>query len=93
MRYVFTDSGFDSGCDLWKTLVFEEAKKAPGLIRMQLLSAKPMALAIGTWEDKKYAESFMRTGVFKKLKESLVGKLTAEPVSEHWTLDSVWEKA
>lgn len=65
MRYEFTESDFEFGCNLWKTLVFEEAKKAHGLIRMQLITAKPTAFAIGTWEDKKFAEAFMRTGVFK----------------------------
>ena len=48
MRYTFTERGFEDGCALWKTLVLERAKTAPGMVRMQFLTAKPIALAIGT---------------------------------------------
>ena len=91
MRYSFKPEVFEVACGFWRNLVLEEAKKAPGLVRMQLLVAKPAALAIGTWEDKSYAEAFMRTGVFKRLLEHLTGLTAAEPKSELWELDSFWQ--
>ncbi len=91
MRYSFKPEVFEVACGFWRNLVLEEAKKAPGLVRMQFLVAKPTALAIGTWEDKSYAEAFMRTGVFKRLLEHLVGLTAAEPKSELWELDSFWQ--
>jgi quinol monooxygenase YgiN len=88
MRYTFTEGSFEKGCALWKTTVLEEAKKAEGLVRMQFLVAAPQALAIGTWKEKKYAEAFMKTGVFKRLMEQLKGLTASEPKSEIWELDS-----
>lgn len=92
MKYKFKPEAFDTACGLWKRLVLEEAKKAPGLVRMQLLVAKPCALAIGTWNDKSAAEDFMRTGVFKRLLDNLVGLTDADPQAETWTLDIFWEE-
>ena len=91
MKYVFAEADFTEGCNLWKWIVLEKAKQAPGLIRMQLLLAPPIALAIGTWKDKKDAEAFMKTGVFKKLTDSLEGKLSSPPQPEIWTLDAYWQ--
>ena len=90
MRYNFTEEGFQEGCALWKTIVFNAAQKAPGLVRMQFLTAQPTALAIGTWKGKKHAEDFMKTGVFKELKDALEGKLVSEPAPELWVLESFW---
>lgn len=90
MRYKFKPEMFEVACGFWRNLVLEQAKKAPGLVRMEFLVAKPFALAIGTWEDKSFAEEFMQTGVFKRLLESLVGLTDAEPKAEIWSLDSFW---
>lgn len=91
MRYKFKPEMFDIACGFWRNLVLEQAKKAPGVIRMQFLVAKPYALAIGTWEQKIFAEKFMKTGVFKQLLENLVGLTDADPEAEIWSLDSFWE--
>lgn len=92
MKYKFKPEMFDIACGFWKNLVLEEAKKAPGLVRMQFLVAKPYALAIGTWEDKTFAEQFMQTGVFKRLLDNLFGLTDADPEAEIWSLDSFWER-
>lgn len=91
MRYEFKEDAFDEACGLWRTTVLEEAKKAPGLVRIQLLTAKPAALAIGTWKEKSFAEDFMRTGVFKRLMEKLRPLCASEPKSEIWKLDQFIE--
>jgi len=78
MLYHFKDEAFDSACEIWKTEIMEHARTQPGFVRMQLLAARPKALAIGTWDDSLHARTFMETGVFKQLMRKLQG-LTAEP--------------
>lgn len=91
MRYSFKEKDFEEACRLWEEIVLAPAKNAKGLVRMQLLAAKPKALAIGTWTEKKYAEEFMRTGIFKTLKERIVSMQTAEPESELWELRDFYQ--
>lgn len=91
MRYSFKPEMFDIACGFWRSLVLNEAAKAPGLVRMQFLTNKPYALAIGTWQNKENAEAFMQTGVFKRLLENLTGLTTSDPKPELWNLDSFLE--
>ncbi len=86
MRYTFTQQGFERGCALWKDTVLKPASAAPGMVRMQLLTAAPSALAVGTWESKTDAEAFMRTGVFKTLMERIGPLLERNPEPELWEL-------
>ncbi len=92
MRYQFKPEFFEDGIKAWKRIVFEEAKKAEGLVRMQLLRGSGEMLAVGTWKAKPYAEAFMKTGVFKKLTEEIADKKMAEPVSDIWSLECFWEE-
>jgi len=69
---------------IWKTVVEDAARGREGLIRLQLLSRTGSLLAIGTWEDKRFAEAFMQTGVFLVLKEKLSGCLAGEPQPRLW---------
>ena len=91
MRYEFSDEWFERAVSIWRETVFERAKEAPGLVRMQLLSRRPTALAIGTWKEKRFAEDFMKTGVFKELTERLERALASQPKPELWELDSFFE--
>lgn len=91
MRYTFTEEGFAKGCALWQSKVMDKAKAAPGMVRMQFLTAKPNALAIGTWRDKSDAEAFMRTGVFKDLMALLAPLLARQPEPELWELEAFAE--
>jgi quinol monooxygenase YgiN len=91
MRYEFKKDCFEAGCAAWRSAVLEKAEQAPGLVRMQLLTSSPNALAIGTWTDKKYAESFMQTGVFTRLMSTISDMLVSHPVPEQWSLDSYRE--
>lgn len=86
MRYSFKEENFEKGCAAWKNTVLTKAAKMPGLIRMQFLVAKPTALAIGTWKNKKFAEAFMQTGVFKDLMAEIESMLVSHPVPEQWEL-------
>lgn len=91
MRYKCRSSHFDEAIAAWKGIVFEEAKKAEGLVRMQLLRGENTFLAIGTWKEKYFAEEFMRTGVFKTLTRELDGMLTEKPSPELWTVDAFFQ--
>lgn len=91
MKYCFTPEGFERGCSLWKDTVMKSAASAPGMVRMQLLTADPKALAIGTWKTKADAEAFMRTGIFKALMERIEPLLERRPEPELWELSAYAE--
>lgn len=91
MRYQIKPEHFEEALAAWKRLVLEEAKKAEGLVRMQLLRGDDSFLAIGTWEDKSFAEAFMQTGVFKTLTQEIDGMLAAKPSPELWRLDAFYQ--
>lgn len=86
MRYTVKEEFFEEVCGIWKESILSKAEAAPGLVRMQFLTARPQALAIGTWKDKKDAAAFMQTGVFKKLMERIEPLLVSRPESEQWEL-------
>jgi hypothetical protein len=86
MKYVFKPEGFDEGCRLWKVMILEKAAHAEGMVRMQLLEARPAALAVGIWKEKSYAQAFMQTGVFRELRDKIEPLLAEQPVPEHWEL-------
>lgn len=91
MRYTFKKEGFESGCSKWKESVMKKAEVAPGMIRMQLLTANPTALAVGTWREKADAEAFMRTGIFRDLLKDLEPYLERAPEPELWELSAYAE--
>ncbi len=88
MNYPVKDKSIKEFVDVWKKDVFEPAKKQPGLISMQLLVKDNTAMAIGCWEEKKNAEDFMATGVFKSLMDKIKPLLSGTPVPEVWTLEA-----
>jgi hypothetical protein len=86
MVYHFTEESFDRACELWRTEVMEHARTQPGFVRMQLLAARPKAMAMGTWQDSDAARRFMETGVFKRLMAKLQGMTTSTPEQSVWDL-------
>jgi len=86
MKYIFKPEGFEEGCRLWKELILEKSVHAEGMVRMQFFTASPAALAVGTWKEKSYAEAFMKTGVFRELREKIEPLLAEDPRAEHWEL-------
>jgi len=86
MLYNFKDEAFEAACQLWNDHVLQHARTQPGFVRMQLLTARPKALAIGTWEDNQHARKFMETGVFKQLMGQLQGMLAEQPQQTIWDL-------
>jgi heme-degrading monooxygenase HmoA len=86
MLYQFKDDSFEAACEIWKGQVMELAKSQPGFIRMQFLTARPQALAIGTWAQNADARRFMETGVFKRLMTQLQDHVAAQPQQTIWDL-------
>ncbi|HET6452474.1 MAG TPA: hypothetical protein VFI08_14240 [Spirochaetia bacterium] len=86
MLYTFRDEVFDQACETWKNEIMEHAKTQKGFVRMQLLAARPRAMAIGTWEDNQSARAFMETGVFKNLMGKLQGLVSEQPQQTIWDL-------
>ncbi len=86
MLYHFRDESFDEACEIWNDQILKHASTQPGFVRMQLLTAKPKALAIGTWEDSLHARTFMETGVFKLLMRKLHGLIAEQPQQTIWDL-------
>ncbi|MDA3958327.1 hypothetical protein [Oceanispirochaeta sp.] len=82
--YEFKEDQYEEACTLWEEHVLLIAKKQPGFVRMQFLTAPPRAMAIGTKEDASYAQAFMKTGVFKYLLEMLKPMLDGEPRPQVW---------
>jgi quinol monooxygenase YgiN len=87
MLYTFRDEGFDRACEIWRDEILEHARTQEGFVRMQFLTARPRALAIGTWEDNRHARAFMETGVFKRLMEKLLGLVSEQPQQTIWELE------
>lgn len=86
MQYQFKDEDFDQACQIWKNEVLEHARTQEGFVRMQFLTARPKALAIGTWKDNQHARAFMETGVFKTLMSKLKGMVVRQPEQAIWDL-------
>jgi hypothetical protein len=86
MLYHFKDEAFDLACEIWKNEILDLAKSQKGFVRMQFLTARPKAMAMGTWEDNLHARAFMETGVFKKLMGRLATLVTEQPQQTIWDL-------
>jgi heme-degrading monooxygenase HmoA len=86
MLYRFKEESFDEACEIWKSEVMEHARTQAGFIRMQLLVARPNAMAVGTWEDNAHARRFMETGVFKRLLARLSSMVVSSPEQTIWDL-------
>jgi len=86
MLYHFRDDAFDTACEIWNGQILQHARTQPGFVRMQLLTARPKAMAIGTWEHNTNARAFMETGVFKQLMGKLEGMVVEQPQQTIWEL-------
>lgn len=90
--YKFKENMLDKGVEIWKEAVFDHIKHAKGFIRVQLYTGKNEMMAIGTWEDKSFAEDFMKTGVFKDIMASFGDLLLEQPINKTLQLRYFEEK-
>lgn len=84
--YKFKEGKLEEGVKLWEEAVFNKIKKAEGFVRVQLYTNMNEMMAIGTWEDKSYAEDFMKTGVFKDIMSSFGELLEETPINKTYEL-------
>lgn len=80
--YKFKEGKIEEGVKIWEEAVYNKIKNAQGFIRVQLYTTGNEMMAIGSWEEKSYAEKFMQTGVFKDLMTTFGELLEAQPVSK-----------
>jgi len=94
MQYNFKKDKLEEASELWAKMVFESAKKQEGLIRLQFYNNEEgKAIALGTWEDKKYAENFMKNGIFKDILEKFAEYLEEQPKHTAYDLKYFFENS
>lgn len=84
--YKFKKGMLEDGVKIWEEAVFGKIKQAEGFVRVQLYTREDEMMAIGTWEEKVYAENFMKTGVFKDIMASFGDLLEEQPVNKKYEL-------
>ena len=84
--YKFKEGKLEEGVKIWKDAVYDHITKAEGFIRVQLYTNQNEMMAIGTWEDKSYAEKFMKTGVFKDIMKHFGELLEDVPINKNLDL-------
>lgn len=85
MRYFFKPEKLADCIEKWQEDVLEVAEEQEGFVRMQFLAKENgEAMAIGTWDEKEYADKFMLTGIFKKILADFEPYMTKQPVPEIW---------
>jgi quinol monooxygenase YgiN len=84
--YKFKQGQLEAGVKIWEETVYKKIKSADGFIRVQLYTSDDEMMAIGTWEEKSYAEAFMKTGVFHNVMESFKALLESTPVNTNYNL-------
>lgn len=92
MVYQFKEGHLEEGVKIWEEGVYNKISKAEGFIRVQLYTWDDSMMAIGSWEDKSYADAFMKTGVFKDVMESFGEILELKPMNRAMELKYFEEK-
>ena len=92
ISYKFKENMLEKGVSVWKEAVYNKITKADGFIRVQLYTSGNEMMAIGSWEEKSYAETFMKTGVFKDLMQTFGEYLEEVPVNKTYELRYFEEK-
>lgn len=84
--YKFKEGKLEEGVQIWKDSVYDKIKLAEGFIRVQLYTTGNEMMAIGSWEEKEFAQNFMKTGVFKDIMASFGDLLEEKPVNKTYEL-------
>lgn len=84
--YTFKAGKLEEGIKIWEEAVYNKIKHAAGFVRVQLYTTDKEMMAIGSWQDKSHAETFMRTGVFKDIMAMFGPLLECPPVTKTYDL-------
>ena len=84
--YKFKKGKLEEGVKIWEKAVYNKIQLAEGFVRVQLYTGVDEMMAIGTWQDKVFAENFMKTGVFKDIMASFGELLEEQPRNKTYEL-------
>ena len=84
--YKFKKGKLEDGIKIWEEAVYNKIQGAEGFVRVQLYTREDEMMAIGTWQEKTYAENFMKTGVFKDVMASFGELLEEQPINKVYEL-------
>jgi len=87
MKYSFKPERLEEAVTLWKTGVADKIGRQPGFIRVQFYTQETgEAIAIGSWETKEHAETFMKTGVFADILKTFGDCMQEQPRGGEYNL-------
>ncbi|HON29327.1 MAG TPA: hypothetical protein PLA64_13585, partial [Mesotoga infera] len=87
MKYRFVEGSMENACQIWRRAVLERAVLQKSFIRGFIMtSPSGRAIAVGMWEDKSFADEFMKTGVYKELLSNFSSMLVSNPVHEAYEM-------
>ncbi|HOI63331.1 MAG TPA: hypothetical protein PLM80_06280 [Mesotoga sp.] len=93
MRYHFREESLERACSIWKEAVLERATGREGFVRAFIMTGTGgKALAVGMWEEKRHADEFMKTGVFKELLNDFTDMMVANSEHEAYEMKFCSEK-
>ncbi len=93
MRYHFREESLERACSIWKEAVLERAIGREGFVRAFIMTGTGgKALAVGMWEEKRHADEFMKTGVFKELLNDFTDMMVANSEHEAYEMKFCSEK-
>lgn len=84
--YKFKDGKLEDAVTIWEEAVYNKITQAEGFVRVQLYTRDNEMMAIGTWEEKSYAEKFMQSGIFKDIMKSFGDLLIESPANNTYKL-------
>lgn len=84
--YKFKKGMLEDGIKIWEEAVYNKVQEAEGFVRIQLYTREDEMMAIGTWQEKTFAENFMKTGVFKDIMASFGELLVEQPINKTYEL-------
>ena len=84
--YKFKKGKLEDGVKIWEEAVCDKIKEAEGFVRVQLYTCDDEMMAIGTWEEKAFADDFMKTGIFKDIMTSFGELLEERPINKTYEL-------
>ena len=84
--YKFKKGLLEDGLKIWEESVYKKIQEAEGFVRVQLYTREDEMMAIGTWQEKSFAENFMKTGVFKDIMASFGELLEEQPINKVYEL-------
>jgi len=89
MTYSFIEDKMDQALEIWKNQILEPISRAPGFQQVIMLrGANGSAVAVGIWDSRESAESFMKTSAARDLFGLLSPFFQEKPRHENMILEA-----